>query len=100
MVVVDQSVAVPTRKVQALSFNESYSNVTGMRQLFTPSTLKALMPLGSALNGFLPGALGQTVKEVVRDAAAAGGKLLKEAGKTTGEKINGYFDALEESRKP
>jgi hypothetical protein len=100
VVIADHSGRVPDVQTYRLSLNQSYANVTGVKQLFTPSTLQGLLPFGSALNGFLPGAVGQALGEVVHDAARTGGKMLKRAGQTTGEKINGYFDALEESKKP
>jgi hypothetical protein len=36
----------------------------------------------------------------VKEATKSGAGLLKDAGRKAGEKIKGYFDALEESRKP
>jgi hypothetical protein len=100
VVVRDHSGLVPAVQDFKLDFSQSYTDVTGLRQLFAPATLQALLPVGTALNGLLPGTLGDAVGSAVRDAAKTGAGLLKDAGRKTGEKIRGYFDALEESKKP
>jgi hypothetical protein len=100
VVIADYTRRPPDRQTYKLSFNQSYRDVTGVRQLLTPGTLESLLPLGSALNGLLSGAFGEVVNEVVRDASKAGGLLLKDAGRNSAEKLRGYFDALEESKKP
>ena len=100
LVIADHSGRVPVIQDFKLGFNQSYTDVTGVKQLLAPRTLQSLLPVGTALNGLLPGALGQALSEVVKDAAKSGAGLLKDAGRKAGEKIKGYFDALEESKKP
>ena len=100
VVIDDRSTSVPQVQDFKIALNQSYSDVSGVKQLLAPATLQSLLPLGAALNGYIPGALGGAVGDVVKEAAKTTGNLLKDAGKSTGEKIKGYFDALEESKKP
>jgi hypothetical protein len=100
VIVADHTGRAPVVQNYKLSFNQCYADVTGVKQLLAPPTLQALLPLGTALNGLLPGAIGKAVGEAVRDATKTSGTLLRDAGRNTSEKIKGYFDALEESKKP
>ena len=96
----DHSKNVPQVQEFKIALNQTYSDVTGVKQLLAPATLESLLPLGAALNGYIPGALGSAMGDVVKEAAKSTGSLIKDAGRSTGEKIKGYFDALEESKKP
>jgi uncharacterized protein involved in outer membrane biogenesis len=100
LVIADYSARIPAVQRYKLAFNQTYMDVTSVRQLLAPAALQGLLPVGTALNGLLPGALGQALGEVVKEATKSGAGLLKDAGRKAGEKIKGYFDALEESRKP
>ncbi len=100
VVIEDHAGQVPVVQDYKLGFNQTYLDVTGVKQLLAPAALSGLMPVGVALDGLLPGALGRALGETMKDAAKSGAGLLKAAGHKTGEKIKGYFDALEESRKP
>ena len=100
VVIVDHTGPVPVVQDYRLGFNQTYTDVTGVKQLMAPAALAGLMPVGAALDGLLPGALGRALRETAKDAAKSGAGLLKAAGRRTGEKIKGYFDALEESQKP
>lgn len=100
VVIADHSARTPAVQDFKLGFEHSYSDVTGVKQLLSPSTLQSLLPVGAALNGLLPGALGDAVADVMKEAAKSGAGLLKEAGAKASERIKGYFDALEESKKP
>jgi uncharacterized protein involved in outer membrane biogenesis len=91
LVIADYSARIPAVQRYKLAFNQTYMDVT---------SVQGLLPVGTALNGLLPGALGQALGEVVKEATKSGAGLLKDAGRKAGEKIKGYFDALEESRKP
>jgi hypothetical protein len=100
IVIADHTGRIPVVQDYKLGFNQTYVDVTSVKQLLAPAALSGLMPLGVALDGLLPGALGRALGETVKDAAKSGAGLLKAAGRKTGEKIKGYFDALEESQKP
>ncbi len=96
LVVADHSGRRPTERTFALGIEQDYKDVTSMEQLLTPAALRPLAPVAVALSGFVPGNLGAAIDEAAR---ASAGKL-KEAGRKTTEAVRGFFDALEESRKP
>jgi hypothetical protein len=100
LVIADHSGRPPSVQDYKLAFNQTYTDVSDVKQLLAPAALQRLLPVGTSLNGLLPGALGQALGEVVKEATKAGAGRLKDAGRKAGEKIKGYFDALEESRKP
>jgi hypothetical protein len=100
IVIADHTGRVPAVQDYKPGFTQTYLEVTSVKQLLAPAALSGLMPVGAALDGLLPGALGRALSETVKDAAKSGAGLLKAAGRRTGEKIKGYFDALEESKKP
>lgn len=100
VVINDYSGREPTRQDFKLGINQTFTDVTGVRQLMIPAVLEGLLPVGAAINGLLPGALGQAVTEVVKEVSKSGAGLINDASRKTGEKIKGYFDALEESKKP
>ena len=74
--------------------------MTELRQLLAPAALQSLAPVAEALTGLVPGDLGQALSDTVKGATKAGEKLLRATGRKAGEKVKGYFDALEESKKP
>lgn len=96
LVVADHSSRRPSERRLAVGIDQSYADVTTMEQLLTPAALRPLAPVAVALSGFVPGDLGAAIDEAARESA---GKL-KEAGRKTTEAVRGFFDALEESRKP
>ncbi|MDB6094685.1 MAG: hypothetical protein JWM32_2247 [Verrucomicrobia bacterium] len=100
LVISDHSAKVPVVHTYKLALNQSYTDVTGVRQLLAPSTLQSLLPVASALKGLLPGALGDAFTDVVKEATKSGAALIRDTSHKAGEKIKGYFDALEESKKP
>ena len=59
-----------------------------------------LAPVGVALKGLVPGELGDAIGDAVKGAGKAGAGFFKSVGHKAGEKVKGFFDALEESRKP
>lgn len=100
LVIADHSTRLPTVQTYRLDLHHTYSNVTKMRQLLVPAALQGLIPVGVALNGLLPGYLGEALSEVIREATKTSSGLPKDAGVKGMEKSKGYFDALEESKKP
>lgn len=100
LVIVDHSSRLPRSREYRLKLNQSYSDVTEVRQLLAPAALQSLAPVAEALTGLVPGDLGSAIGDAVKGATKAGENLLKASGRKAGEKAKGYFDALEESRKP
>lgn len=100
LVIADHSSRLPRSREYRLGLNQSYTDVTEVKQLLAPAALQSLAPVAEALNGLVPGDLGVAIGDAVKGATKAGENLLKAAGRKAGEKVKGYFDALEESRKP
>lgn len=96
LVIIDHSVRVPTRREFTLKLHQTYTDVTSIEQLLAPAALRQLAPVAVAIGGLLPGDLGKLFKE----AGNSGSGLLQEAGRKAGERVKGFFDALEESKKP
>lgn len=100
LVIVDHSTRLPATREFHLGLNQSYTDVTNVRQLLSPAAMQSLAPVGVALKGLLPGELGSAITDAVKDATKAGAGFFKNAGHKAGEKVKGFLDALEESRKP
>ena len=100
LVIEDRSTRSPFSREYRLGLNQSYENVTDVKDLLAPAALQSLAPVAIALKGLVPGDLGQAIGDAVKDVGKAGEGFLKSAGHKAGEKVKGYFDALEESRKP
>jgi uncharacterized protein involved in outer membrane biogenesis len=96
LVVADHSLREPTRREYTLNLHQTYTDVTNVEQLLAPAALKQLAPVAIAIGGLLPGELGKALTEVGSSSAG----LLQEAGRKAGERLKGFFDALEESKKP
>ena len=96
LVVVDHSLREPTRREFTLNLHQSYTDVTRLDQLLEPGALKNLAPIAVAIGGLLPGEIGKLLTEVGGSSV----DLLHQAGRRTGERVKGFFDALEESKKP
>lgn len=96
LVVEDHSLRRPSSREFTLGLVQNYTDVTSMEQLLTPAALKPLAPVALAISGFVPGDLGKALEQ----ATKSGTELLKQAGRKTTEAIKGFFDALEESKKP
>ena len=79
-----------------MNLQQSYTDVTRLDQLLEPDALKNLAPIAVAIGGLLPGELGTLLTEVGNSSV----DLLQQAGRKTGERVKGFFDALEESKKP
>ena len=82
------------------SADHTYRNVTEVRSLFPPDALQPLAPLGAAIEGLVSGDIGRALGDGADAAAQSGAALLHEAGRKTGEKVKGFLDGLEESKKP
>jgi hypothetical protein len=96
LVVADHSGRRPSERRFPVAIRQDYEDVVSMEQLLSPAALRPLAPVAAALSGFVPGDLGAAIDE----AARSGADKLKEAGRKTTDAVRGFFDALEESRKP
>ena len=96
LIVADHSLREPTRREFTLNLHQTYTDVTNIEQLLAPAALKQLAPVAIAIGGLLPGELGKVLTEVGGSSAG----LLQEAGRKAGDRLKGFFDALEESGKP
>jgi hypothetical protein len=100
LVIADHSARPPVVHEYPLGLDQTYRDVTDVKQLFAPAVLQSLAPVGAVLNGLVPGDLGRALNGAVKGAAKAGEGWLKAAGRKAGEKAKEYLDALEESGKP
>lgn len=96
VVVIDQRRQPPERRELKLDLDQSYTEVSSLEQLFAPEVRTALAPVAEALGGLLPREAGRSLGE----AAKNGAEFLKETGRKAEEKAKGFFQTLEESRKP
>jgi len=96
LVVADHSLRNPHEREFILNLNQSYTDVTRLDQLLAPAVLRDLAPVAAALGGLVPGELGRALTE----AGRSGTEVFREAGRRAGERVKGFFDALEESKKP
>jgi len=96
LVVVDQTLHHPSRREFTLNIHQHYADVSSIDQLMAPAVLKDLAPVANAVGGLVSGSLGKALT----DAGQTGVELLREAGRRTGSEVKGFFDALEESKKP
>ncbi len=102
LVIIEHADRKPVSHEFHLGLDQSYKDVTNVRQLLSPAALQSLAPVGAALSGLgvIPGELGAAIADSVKGASKSGAGFLKNFGRQAGEKVKGYFDALEESRKP
>jgi hypothetical protein len=100
LLIVDHTNSLPVSHEYHLGLNQNYTDVTDLRQLLSPTALQSLAPVGLALKGLVPGELGDAIGDAVKGAGKAGTGFFKTVGHKAGEKVKGFFDALEESRKP
>ena len=96
IVVVDHTAREPTRREFTINLHQNYTEVTKIEQLLAPAALRQLAPVAVAVGGLLPGDIGKLLTEV----GSSGSGLLQEAKRKAGERLKGFFDALEESKKP
>ncbi|MEO8865138.1 MAG: hypothetical protein ABI420_08940 [Opitutaceae bacterium] len=100
VVVADYSGRTPVNHEYKLDLDQNYTDVTSVNQLLAPAALQSLAPVAAALGGLLPGNVGHMLNEAAKDAAKGGTTLIKNLGNKVEEKAKGFFDALEESKKP
>jgi hypothetical protein len=94
-VVVDYAGGSRNRREVQAEIDQTFTDVSDVRQLLTPAVLQPLGPVTEMLSR-VPGDLGRKLGE----AARTGAEFLKEAGRKTGEAVKGFFQTLEEKKKP
>lgn len=93
---VDHSGREPQVRVYPVNIDQRYIDVTSLRQLLEPKALQGLEPVAVAIADLLPADLHRVFDETVKSGAT----FLKDGARTTSNKVKGFFDALEESKKP
>lgn len=96
LVVADHSRRTPTTREQALDMDAVFPEVTEVEQVATTPALQPLGAVAAVLLQLVPGEWGTSVDAVARSGAGR----LKDLGRKAGEGVKGFFDALEESKKP
>lgn len=96
LMVVDHSRLTPTTQEQALNVNAEFPDVTEIQAVANTPALQPLGAMAEVLLQLVPGEFGTSVDELARSGAG----LLNEVGRKAGEGVKGFFDALEESKKP
>jgi len=96
VIAIDRNRRKPTQRDFEVKFDQNYTNVSDPKQLFGPSAMESLAPLGELMAQLMPGDLGA----VFSDGAKKEGGLFREAGRKTEAQAKRLFDALEESQKP
>lgn len=96
LTVVDYVRREQRKRVYKLDIDQAYVDVTNLRQIVEPKTLAALEPVALVARDLLPSGLREAIEETLKPAAA----LLQEHRRELTNKSTGFFDALEESKKP
>ncbi|HWL15376.1 MAG TPA: hypothetical protein VNR00_07210 [Opitutus sp.] len=96
LVAIDESGRGARRETTTIGLDASYTDVSDLAALLATPELRPLQPALAAMGVLLPGELGSSLSET----AAAGAEMLKNAGRRTGEAVKGFFETLEESKKP
>ena len=98
LVLADYSERKPQIREHRLGFDQTFTNVSELKQLMVPAVLRSLVASDAAggLGNFLPRDLGKQLGEAVR----AGENWLKPAENKATDTFRGFLDKLEEMRKP
>jgi hypothetical protein len=100
LVIADHSGSTPVVREVDVGLNRTFTNVTDLKPLVPAEVWQSLAPVGAVVGELVPNDLGHTLRAAARDAARTGAERLREAGQKTGEKVKGFLEALEESKKP
>lgn len=102
LLVADDSPTKPEVHEYKLAVDQSYENVTDLKQLLVPDVLKrvAAENLGPALARLVPGDFGRALGDTAREAAKSGEAALKDAGAQATDLLRGLREKLEEKKKP
>lgn len=96
LVTVDAAAPAPGRAERRLDFRQTYHDVADTKQLWSPELRAVLGPVVAGFGGLVPADPGGQLNAAVR----SGTKQLEEAGRKTEAKVKGFFEALEEKKKP
>jgi hypothetical protein len=96
LTVVDYVHRVERKRVYRLDLDQTYIDVASLRQLAEPKTLAVLEPVALVARDLLPSGLRSAVEEALKPAAT----LVQARAREAVNQTKGFFDALEESKKP
>jgi uncharacterized protein involved in outer membrane biogenesis len=99
-VVVDHSDLEPQVRELKVGLDRVFANVTDLQPLLAPEVWQKLAPIGAAVGSLIPNDLGRALGEAASEATRVGAARLKQAGEKSGDKLQGFFESLEESKKP
>jgi len=102
LLVANDSPAKPEIHEYKLAVDQSYENVTDLKQLLVPDVLKrvAAENLGPALARLVPGDFGRALGDTAREAAKSGEAALQDAGAQATDRLRSLREKLEEKKKP
>jgi hypothetical protein len=96
LTVVDYVRGVERKRVYRLDLDQTYIDVTSLRQLAEPKTLAVLEPVALVARDLLPSGLRSAVEDALKPAAT----FVQDRAREAANQTKGFFDALEESKKP
>ncbi|MFI5335319.1 MAG: hypothetical protein ACHQ5A_00940 [Opitutales bacterium] len=96
LLLADYTRSKPVVRDYPLRYIRTFTNVNDSRKLLLPTSLDQLYSLGGAVGSLLPEEAGRIVDEAMR----SGEGMLKSVPPPNTRAMNGYSDALEESKKP
>lgn len=95
-VLLDYTGDSPKRREVQAGIDQTFKDVSDIEQVLTPAVLRPLAPMTEMLSGLFPKNLGEKLGAAAKTSA----EFLKEAGRKTGEAVKGFFQTLEEKKKP
>ena len=96
LTVVDYVRREERKRVYRLNLDQTYIDVTNLHQLAEPKTLAVLEPVALVARDLLPSGLRSAVEDALKPAAT----LVQGRAREAASQAKGFFDALEESKKP
>jgi hypothetical protein len=98
LVVANHAGAKPAVREYPLGIDQTYRDVTDAKQLLVPAVVRILAAanVDLRLDTLVPGDFGKALG----GAAKSGAEFLKQAGKKASDTVKGWWEKLEESRKP
>jgi hypothetical protein len=88
--------AVSKTRESAIGLRRTYTDVSEETRLVPSSAVGNIGPVDAIVIGLVP----EILRKTLGDTAKSGEGFLKETGRKTEQKVRGFLDALEESKKP
>lgn len=96
LMVADYTKPEPMVQEHVIRLDRTFKNVADVRELLLPEALNELFALGGSVGSLLPDELGRLFDQVL----GSGQNLLKQKSRPDTGALQGFTDALEESKKP